>query len=159
MALAPNLARGRQTGRRMTALTGFVVDSLNIPSGHPRKKLPKPLDIKISLTHLFPGLQTSGSSPPPPWANSFTCCLLPARPGRRQASGNACGMNKGLSSFGVPQDGPQEPPSQLSSASLPPLPYAMPCHTLPISGASLTLILCPVQLNHKFVNFFLIHNT
>lgn len=47
----------------MRTLTGFAVNSLNSPSGHPRKKLSKPLDINISLTHLFPGLQTSGHSP------------------------------------------------------------------------------------------------
>lgn len=36
----------------MRALTSLGLDSLNIPSGHPRKKLSKSLDIKILLTHL-----------------------------------------------------------------------------------------------------------
>lgn len=54
---------GGKQGERMRTLVGFAVNSLNNPSGHPRKELPKPLDIKISLTHLFPGLQTSRSSP------------------------------------------------------------------------------------------------
>lgn len=39
-------------------------------------------------------------------------------------------------------------------------PLSLP-HLIPFSNPSplLTFILGPIQLNHKFVNFFLIHNT
>lgn len=132
----------------MRTLTGFAVNSLNSPSGHPRKKLSKALDIKISLTHLFPGLQTSGRSPRLP--GQFHMCLLPVRPGRRHVSGNACGMNKGYPAMVCPkkghrsnppaaiglsstlghatsltQDGTQKQPSQLSLSLL----HPWACHT------------------------------
>lgn len=74
----------------MRALTDLGLKSLDIPSGHPGKKPPKPLDIKILLTHLsFLACGSLGwEFTPPPWAKSFTCVYC-------QASGNACGMNKG----------------------------------------------------------------
>lgn len=67
-------------------------------------------------------------------------------------------MNKSPSSYGVPQNmGHRNNPNQTSARGLSrPLPH--PTLSL-IPSPSLTLILGPIQLNHKFVNFFLIHNT
>jgi hypothetical protein len=36
----------------MRTLTGLGLKSLDISSGHPRKKIPRPLNIKSLLTHL-----------------------------------------------------------------------------------------------------------
>lgn len=140
MALAPNLAReGKHKERVRASPPGFGVTPGSIWNARPQ-------GMKGVLTVVSP------RSPRP----RGMCQLHSlARPGRGQAPGNACGMNTNPASHGVPQTvGHRSNPNQSSiPGSLPLLPHPIPSPSLP-----LTLILSPIQLDHKFVNFFLIHN-
>lgn len=138
--------------------SGFEVSFLTSNSGHPRKKS------EFQSTRL--SLLTSPQSPvvwePPPGLGAgdvSVSCLYP-RPGQAwQRPGIWKGLWNELKSVRLPCA--QNVGYKSSEPALSCFLYHSSCftpHPFPLLISSLTLVLSSVQLNHKFVNFFLIHN-
>ena len=115
-----------------------------------------------SPSHQAPGSPTLGKL-----VNFTSVSTDRPKPGMGQASGNAWGMSTNPASYTVPLNvGCRNNPNQTLGYSPPlshpcssPPPPTSPHSPSPVPSPSLTFILCPIQLNHKFVNFFLIHHT